>query len=127
LHKTRKNGMEHLTLTNNNEFIRFSADEIAFIKGDGNYSNIFLTNGKKENMTCQLHDLMDRLSKLNYCPFHRVGKSIIVNKDYIFKVNPGLQKLILGGANLCDDIHVKASKDALKELKEQLEKEGGSV
>lgn len=119
--------MEYLTLTNNNELIRISADEIAFIKGDGNYSDIFLTNGKRESVTGQLHDLMDRLTNLDYCPFHRVGKSIIVNKDYIFKINPGLQKLILAGANLYDDIHVKASKEALKELKERLEKEGGNA
>ena len=71
--------------------------------------------------------VLAKLEKFTYCPFHRVGKSLIVNKDYIFKVNPGLQKLILASSNLYDDIHIKASKEALKELKDKLEKEGGEA
>ena len=119
--------MEYLTLTNSNEIIRIASEDIVFIKGDGNYSEIYLPNGKSENVTCQLHGLMEKLEKLIYCPFHRVGKSIIVNKDYIFKVNPGLKKLILANSNLYDDIHITASKEALKELKDKLEKEGGEA
>ena len=106
--------MEYLTLTNSTEIIRIASDDIVFIKGDGNYSDIYLSNGKAENVTYQLHGLMDKLEKFTYCPFHRVGKSLIVNKDYIFKVNPGLQKLILASSNLYDDIHIKASKEAPK-------------
>ena len=119
--------MEYLTLTNSTEIIRIASEDIVFIKGDGNYSDIYLSNGKSENVTYQLHGLMDKLEKFNYCPFRRVGKSLIVNKDYIFKVNPGLQKLILASSNLYDDIHIKASKEALKELKDKLEKEGDEV
>ena len=78
--------MEYLTLTNSTEIIRIASDDIVFIKGDGNYSDIYLSNGKAENVTYQLHGLMDKLEKFTYCPFHRVGKSLIVNKDYIFKV-----------------------------------------
>ena len=96
--------MEYLTLTNSTEIIRIASEDIIFIKGDGNYSDIYLSNGKAENVTYQLHGLMDKLEKFTYCPFHRVGKSLIVNKDYIFKVNPGLQKLILASSNLYDDI-----------------------
>ena len=105
--------MEWLKITTNSEIIRIPTDEIIFIKGDGNYSDIFLANGKKENVISQLHDLMDKLTVLNYNPFYRVGKSLIINRDYIFKVNPGLQRIILS----------KASKDALKNLKEKLETE----
>ena len=105
--------MEWLKITTNSEIIRIPTDEIIFIKGDGNYSDIFLANGKKENVISQLHDLMDKLTVLNYNPFYRVGKSLIINRDYIFKVNPGLQRIIL----------IKASKDALKNLKEKLETE----
>lgn len=119
--------MEYLTLTNSTEIIRIASDDIVFIKGDGNYSDIYLSNGKAENVTYQLHGLMAKLEKFTYCPFHRVGKSLIVNKDYIFKVNPGLQKLILASSNLYDDIHIKASKEVLKELKDKLEKEGGEA
>ena len=42
---------------------------------------------------------------------------------YIFKVNPGLQRIILSNSRLEKDILIKASKDALKNLKEKLETE----
>lgn len=115
--------MEWLKITTNSEIIRIPTDEIIFIKGDGNYSDIFLANGKKENVISQLHDLMDKLTTLNYNPFYRVGKSLIINRDYIFKVNPGLQRIILSNIRLEKDILIKASKDALKNLKEKLETE----
>ena len=115
--------MEWLKITTNSEIIRIPTDEIIFIKGDGNYSDIFLANGKKENVISQLHDLMDKLTTLNYNPFYRVGKSLIINRDYIFKVNPRLQRIILSNSRLEKDILIKASKDALKNLKEKLETE----
>ena len=77
-------------------------------------------------MACQLHDLTDKLSMLTDSPFYRLGKSFIVNKNFIFKVNPGLQKLLLSSSKLEKDIQLKVSKEALKTLKEQLEEEGGA-
>ena len=47
----------------------------------------------------------------------------IINRDYVFKVNPGLQRIILSNSRLEKDILIKASKDALKNLKEKLETE----
>ena len=118
--------MEWLKITTNSEIIRIPTDEIVFIKGDGNYSNIYLCNGKEESITSQLHDVMDKLTMIEDSPFNRVGKSFIVNKNFIFKVNPGLQKLLLSSSKLEKDIQLKVSKEALKELKERLEKEGGN-
>ena len=77
----------------------------------------------QQTLISQLHDLMDKLTALNYSPFYRVGKSLIINRDYIFKVNPGLQRIILSNSRLEKDILIKASKDALKNLKEKLETE----
>ena len=115
--------MEWLKITTNSEINQIPTDEIIFIKGDGNYSDIFLANGKKENVISQLHDLMDKLTTLNYNPFYRVGKSLIINRDYVFKVNPGLQRIILSNRRLDKYILIKAYKDALKQLKEKLDTE----
>ena len=121
----KQTSMEWLKIATSNEIIRISSNEIVFIKGDGNYSNVYLCNGKEENVMCQLHELMDRLASLHDSPFCRVGKCFIVNKNYIFKVNPGLQKLLLSSSALKNDIQLKISKEALKSLKNLLEKEGG--
>ena len=118
--------MEWLKITTNSEIVRIPTDEIVFVKGDGNYSNIYLCNGKEENIMGQLHVVMDKLMTTERSPFYRVGKSFIVNKNFIFKVNPGLQKLLLSSSRLDKDIQLKVSKEALKTLKEHLEKEGGN-
>lgn len=69
---------------------------------------------------------MDKLLTTDGAPFYRVGKSFIVNKNFIFKVTPGLQKLLLSSSRLEKNIQLKVSKEALKTLKEHLEKEGGN-
>ena len=119
--------MNWLKITNNIEIIRIPTDDIVFIKGDGNYSDIYLCNGKQENISCQLGGLMSKLSEVDDSTFYRVGKSFIVNKNFIFKVNPGLQKLLLSNSRMEKDIQLKVSKEALKNLKELLEKEGGDI
>lgn len=55
--------------------------------------------------------------------FIRVGKSLIVNKKYIYVINISTQELLLSGSRLSVDFKLRASKDALKELKDQIELE----
>ena len=51
--------MEYLTLTNSTEIIRIASEDIVFIKSDGNYSDIHLSNGKAENVTSQLYEISE--------------------------------------------------------------------
>ena len=55
--------------------------------------------------------------------FIRVGKSLIVNKKYIYVINISTQELLLSGSRLSVEFKLRASKDALKELKDQIELE----
>ena len=55
--------------------------------------------------------------------FIRVGKSLIVNKKYIYVINISTQELLLSGSPLSVEFKLRASKDALKELKDQIELE----
>ena len=54
--------------------------------------------------------------------FIRIGKSLIVNRDYIAFINQVRQKLILSDCRSFR-YEVSASKEALKALKELIEKE----
>ena len=54
--------------------------------------------------------------------FIRIGKSLIINRSYIYYINITKQKLVLSDTRIfCHT--VVASKEALKQLKEFLEKE----
>lgn len=55
--------------------------------------------------------------------FIRVGKSLIVNKKYIYVINISTQELLLSGSRLSVEFKLRASKDAMKELKDQIELE----
>ena len=57
----------------------------------------------------------------------RVGKSLIVNKNYIYVINITSQELLLSGSHLRGDFKLKASREALKELKALIEQEGNKA
>ena len=47
--------MEWLKISTSNELVRVATNEIVYVRADGNYSDIMLTNGKSRKMTFQLH------------------------------------------------------------------------
>lgn len=115
--------MEWLRISTSTELVRVLTDDIVFVHADGNYSEVLLYNGKKHTMTFQLHFFNDTFQQLKNNLFVRVGRSLIVNKNYIYLINITDQKMILTGGKLSGEYEVRASKEALKELKAQLESE----
>lgn len=101
------------------------ADSVVFITADGNYSTITLADGENFVLTLQLGQIERRIAEMldkDDHRFIRIGKSLIVNRDFIAFIHPVRQKMILSD---CRNFRheVSASKDALKALKELLEKE----
>jgi DNA-binding LytR/AlgR family response regulator len=125
--------------------MRVSVDEVVYVKADGNYCDLVLINGRSRKLTFQLHHFEDNFKKLkNADMFIRVGRSLIVNRQYVQVIDLIDQTIVFGGKHLLreprtDNPHawrpnredegndlrdiytVKVSRDALKQLKEQLE------
>lgn len=102
---------------------RVPSDDIVFIGACGNYSDVYLFNGDVMTMTFQLHHFVEALGKLNDNFFVRVGKSLIVNKNYVCSINIPTQELVLIDNRVGKKYNVRASKEALKELKNMLDNE----
>ena len=118
--------MEWLRITTSVELVRVASDEIVYVRADGNYSDLVLTNGKSRKMTFQLHFFEDVFQQLRNNFFVRVGRSLIVNKRYIHVINLTDQMLVFSGQQITGDIRpVNVSREALKQLKELLENEKG--
>ena len=118
--------MEWLRISTSTELVRVATDEIVYVRADGNYSDLVLTNGKSRKMTFQLHFFDEVFQQLQNNMFARVGRSLIVNKRYIHVINLTEQILIFSGQQIKSDIKpVNVSRDALKQLKELLENEKG--
>lgn len=117
--------MKWLKISTSTELVRVQVDDIAFIAADGNYSDVYLTNGNPHKMTFKLHFFDETLQQLADNMFVRVGKSLIVNRHYVYIINLVSQELVLSGNCLKADFKLKASKEALKQLKALMETEEG--
>lgn len=119
--------MEWIKIATQSELVRVSTDEIAYVQADGNYSDIHLFSGRTHKMTFKLHFFNETFEQLHNNMFIRVGRSLIVNKKYIHIINLTEQKLVLSGKNLRGDFTLRASKEALAELKSIMEREKGGM
>ena len=118
--------MEWLKISTSNELVRIATNEIVYVRADGNYSDIVLTNGKSLKMTFQLHFFDEAFQQLQNKMFVRVGRSLIVNKRFIYVINLREQLLLFSGQELYGDIRpLSVARDALKQLKSLLENEKG--
>ena len=98
-------------------------DDIAYIEASGNYCDVHLFNGESVTMTFQLHYFVEAFNKLKQNFFARVGKSLIVNKNFVYSINITGQDLKLMDHRMNQVFKLRASKEALKELKSILEQE----
>ena len=116
---------KRLIFTTTTEIIRVPADSVIFITADGNYSAITLADGEKVVLTLQLGQIEKRIAEMldkDDRRFIRIGKSLIVNREFIAFIHPVRQKMILSDCRSFRH-EVSASKEALKALKDLLEKE----
>ncbi|MBR3514481.1 MAG: LytTR family transcriptional regulator [Bacteroidaceae bacterium] len=133
--------MEWFKVYSSTELLRVATTEIVYVKADGNYSEIVLINNRKHRITMQLHVFEGYFRQLRHNFFVRVGRSLIVNKRFIYLINLPEQKLVFAGPYLLKDIStalaqertkrfediytLTVSREALKELKQTLETEKG--
>lgn len=117
--------MERLVFATSTEVLRVPADAVVFVSADGNYSALTTADGEDFVLTMQLGQIEKRLAEMldgNDNRFIRIGKNLIVNREYITFINPSRQKLLLSDCRTFRR-EVSASKDALKALKDYVEKE----
>lgn len=115
----------HLIFSTSTEMVRIPSDAVVFIAADGNYSAITTADGKNFVLTMGLGHIERRISQLldpSDTRFIRIGKSLIVNRDFIAFVHPTRQKMILSDCRTFRH-EVAASKEALKVLKDLMDKE----
>ena len=122
----RKPMRKYLIISTANDLVRIVPEKIVYISSDGNYSTIVQANGDMRMLSFQLGQLEKMLaSQLGNDGniFIRIGKSLIINRNFIYYINVPKQKLVLSDVATVNHT-VTASREALKQLKELIEKEG---
>lgn len=111
---------DYLYINTRDELIRLDCTKIVYMEGDGNYTNIVLVNKQKTSVCMNLSEMQRLISESlreRASIFARVGKRFIVNMNFVYKIQPVHQSLILtDGVNFAFKLGI--SKDALRKLKE---------
>ncbi|RHJ81821.1 LytTR family transcriptional regulator DNA-binding domain-containing protein [Parabacteroides sp. AM08-6] len=116
---------KHLVISTNNDLVRILPEHVLYISSDGNYSTLIQIDGEVRLVTFQLGQIEKIIAEQlgnEGCVFIRIGKCLIINRSYIYYINISKQQLILSD-NKTSKHSVSASKEALKKLKELIEKE----
>ena len=113
----------YIIISKGTELLRIPADNLMFVSSDGNYSNITTEDGRTRLVTLQLGQIEDILQEqLSNAEsnFLRLGRSLIINTDYIYFIDTSKQELIL--SNCKGSYHVlTASREVLIKLKAYME------
>ncbi len=116
---------KHLLITTSNDLVRIAPDRIVYLSSDGNYSTLVQADGEMRMLSYQLGQIEKLIASQLGAEgkyFIRIGKSLIINRSYIYYINVPKQKLVLSDT-ASFSLTVTASREALKQLKELLEKE----
>ena len=118
-----------LIISNTNELVRIIPERVVYVKSDGNYSTMVLHDKTEQVFTmnlAQCQQLMEEQLGKEAMTFIRLGKQLIINRAYIFKINVNKQQLIMSNTEVNNAFTLQASKEALKQLKTliELEREG---
>ncbi len=117
-----------LIISNSNELVRVRPERIVYVVSDGNYSTMVLHDKTEQVFTMNLAHFQQMIEEQlgrDAMTFIRIGKQLIVNRAYIFKINPNKQQLIMSDMDVNIAFDLQASKEALKQLKALIESEIG--
>ena len=108
---------DFLIVGNSHELFHIDSDNIGYIRAKGNYSNIYLTNGKIVPVLMQLGDVEEEIKKRlpNYGKdFRRLGRSLIINKRNLLKIDFTSKKPKLEFSSKRTEDYLKGYKDGYK-------------
>lgn len=112
--------MEYLLLNSRDELLRIDISNIVYFEADGNYTNVYLCNKLKGTVCMNLSRMQQALTaqlKDKATRFARIGKSYIINLNYVYSIQILKQRLVLSDQSTFA-FQISISKDALKALRD---------
>ena len=100
-----------LKLKSCNGLFMLRPSDIAYIEADRDYASIFFSNGVKDDVFERLGEIEKKFPKEI---FLRIGRSIIVNREYIRKITGSSLQLTTPDT----EYTIKISREAIRQLKE---------
>lgn len=117
---TPQNEDSTLIFQSRDELAKVELSKVVYFESNSNYTKVFYSNGCTLSIIASLSFVENLLNdkKCSYAKkFFRVGRFLIINTDYLFRVNIIHQQLILTDGIRSQPFVLKASKMSLRELK----------
>ena len=115
--------MAYIIISKGTEFLRVPQDKLVYISSEGNYSNVVTVDNRQRLVTFQLGQLEGMIGEQlgeKGSHFLRVGRSLIINIDYIYLIDISKQQLVLSDCAGCYH-ELSASREVLIKLKAYME------
>ena len=115
--------MAYIIISKGTEFLRVPQDKLVYISSEGNYSNVVTVDNRQRLVTFQLGQLEGMIGEQlgeKGSHFLRVGRSLIINIDYIYLIDVSKQQLVLSDCAGCYH-ELSASREVLIKLKAYME------
>lgn len=117
-----------LTIKNKSEVLYLPLSNILYVQADGNYCNIYLADGGVLNtltyQRAEIAKMMDEQIPENIRKrFVLVGKSYMVNTDYVLRIQPSKQLLtfMVNQFGTTNKVSIRVTTKALTKLAEEME------
>ena len=104
----------------NNELLRVCAHDIIYIEADSNYCQMHLKGDVTQALWFNMKhftSIIEEQMQDEMPIFIGVGRSLIINRLYIYRINPGKGELLLYGNGCSSPVSLHASVAALTQLK----------
>lgn len=118
-----KLAVAYIIISKGTEFLRVPQDKLVYISSEGNYSNVVTVDNRQRLVTFQLGQLEGMIGgQLGEKGSHflRIGRSLIINIDYIYLIDVSKQQLVLSDCAGCYH-ELSASREVLIKLKAYME------
>lgn len=118
-----KLAVAYIIISKGTEFLRVPQDKLVYISSEGNYSNVVTVDNRLRLVTFQLGQLEGMIGEQlgeKGSHFLRIGRSLIINIDYIYLIDVSKQQLVLSNCSGCYH-ELSASREVLIKLKAYVE------
>lgn len=118
-----KLAVAYIIISKGTEFLRVPQDKLVYISSEGNYSNVVTVDNRQRLVTFQLGQLEGMIGEQlgeKGSHFLRIGRSLIINIDYIYLIDVSKQQLVLSDCAGCYH-ELSASREVLIKLKAYME------
>ena len=114
---------KYIIIDKGTTFHSIAVSHLVYVQASGNYTDFKMRDSENNfTLTIQLGEIEDIIDKTRgVTNFARVGRSLIVNLDYVRSIDLSKDEFMLSD-NLCFKEKLEASHIALTNLKEAVEK-----